>query len=194
MPEQIPSASFIRDACGLASDIAWWASDDAAFNEDWLRIAALQEKSTRWQILRMSYYGVCPDVTAYKNTPDAIIAQCRFPGERWKGWNATVMQAYEALVVSVWHDVLQPLAKTPNDLKVIVGRASLSPIARNASALLVAVQDHDYGDARTPDEWAKVFDQSWRTIRRRINTGEIRAIEIHSKSWRIHRGDVPTAP
>jgi len=71
-----------------------------------------------------------------------------------------------------------------------------SPIKRASkyvTGMLESVTAKIYTEPRTPDEWAKVFDASWKTIRRRIDAGELRAIEVHSKAWRIHLADLPTA-
>lgn len=44
---------------------------------------------------------------------------------------------------------------------------------------------------KSPSEWEKLYGLSWRTIRRRINRGTIRGIEINTKSWKIAAEDVP---
>lgn len=48
-----------------------------------------------------------------------------------------------------------------------------------------------YSRPRSPSEWEKIFDLSWRTIKRRIDSGKIRAKKISTKSYRIHVNDVP---
>ena len=49
-----------------------------------------------------------------------------------------------------------------------------------------------YSEPRRPSDWAKIFKNPWRTIKVGIDSGSIRAIEIHSKSWRIHIDDIPS--
>jgi hypothetical protein len=48
-----------------------------------------------------------------------------------------------------------------------------------------------YSEPRSPDAWEEVFPYTWKTIARRIKEGKIRALMVHSKSWRIHVDDVP---
>lgn len=47
---------------------------------------------------------------------------------------------------------------------------------------------------KSPSEWGKVFNVSSRTLKRRIEAGEIRAKIIHSKSWKIAADDIPKDP
>lgn len=44
---------------------------------------------------------------------------------------------------------------------------------------------------KSPAQWEKLFRCSWRTVRRHIDRGAIRARKVHAKSWWVHREDVP---
>ena len=48
-----------------------------------------------------------------------------------------------------------------------------------------------YSKPRSPSEWATVFGRTWKTVKKNIDNGGIRAIEINSKSYRIHFDDIP---
>jgi hypothetical protein len=45
---------------------------------------------------------------------------------------------------------------------------------------------------RTPAEWGKVFDRSWKTVRRQIEKKEFTAEPRNRKSWRFALGDLPS--
>ena len=44
---------------------------------------------------------------------------------------------------------------------------------------------------KSPAEWQKIFNLGWKTIKRRIDCGDIRAQEVNSKSWKIAADDIP---
>ena len=48
-----------------------------------------------------------------------------------------------------------------------------------------------YSKPRSPSEWATVFGLTWKTVKKNIDKGDIRVIEINSKSYRIHVDDIP---
>jgi len=50
-----------------------------------------------------------------------------------------------------------------------------------------------WSDAKSPSEWYRVFIESWKNTKRRVEKKEIRALRIHSKSWRFAVADLPAA-
>lgn len=49
----------------------------------------------------------------------------------------------------------------------------------------------DYSAPKAPSEWVKLFPWGWDTLRKRIKEGSIRAIKLSTKSYRIHKDDLP---
>jgi hypothetical protein len=196
MAEHIPAAQFILGACGAAETMAWWATDAAEFNEEWLRAFSLGQQLTQWKMQGIPAFGIHPDVTAFKSPPQSMIDRCVFPEDRWAGWNQPVMLAYCDLVLVVWKAIQQPC--DTNSKHPAFNPSLITKVKTYAAVLRDAVQEHDYSEPQTPDDWAKVFGQSWKTIRRRIdaeptNPNKIRALKMNGQSWRIHRGDIPAA-
>ena len=50
----------------------------------------------------------------------------------------------------------------------------------------LAIEKLDYSAPKSPDHWQRVMGESWRTIKRKIDSGEIDSIKISSKRWRVH--------
>lgn len=48
-----------------------------------------------------------------------------------------------------------------------------------------------YSAPKAPSEWVKLFPWEWDTLKKRIEEGSIRAIKLSTKSYRIHKDDLP---
>ena len=55
----------------------------------------------------------------------------------------------------------------------------------------VREEPFEWTEPRSPDQWEQLFQVSWKTLRRRIDCGTIRAQRINSKSYRLNRADLP---
>jgi hypothetical protein len=100
--------------------------------------------------------------------------------------------------------VLQPIAKlkprarpSRNDHAAANGQAtkpaaiatSTTPAIAEASATI------EWTTYEAPGHWEKVFvDMSWKTIRRRVAAGKLRAEQLHKQAWRFAVSDLPTGP
>jgi len=54
------------------------------------------------------------------------------------------------------------------------------------------VPPEQWSEAKSPSEWATIFKCSWRTLKKRIGSGDVRAKQLTNKSYRIHNDDLPT--
>jgi hypothetical protein len=55
----------------------------------------------------------------------------------------------------------------------------------------LAIESLNYSAAKAPSHWEGEFGVSWRTIKRRIDDGEIDAYRVATKRWRVHLRHMP---
>jgi hypothetical protein len=56
------------------------------------------------------------------------------------------------------------------------------------------LKDQAYSEAKSPADWTKVIDLSWKTISRYIDQGKLRAIRISTRRIRLHKDDLAKLP
>jgi hypothetical protein len=170
----------IRATIAFANSILYECQSDIRTHEN--------EVLSQWKsVSRFAFY---PNVFTYKNQPpDDVIARVQFPRHLWgDSWHESVMDSYSNLAIALYFNVVRQLSA--GERLVDISVEVLAEIKKHLNELELAVANNQYSPARSPDEWERIFNKSWKTISRYISSKKIRAIEVHSKSWRIHIEDL----
>jgi excisionase family DNA binding protein len=102
------------------------------------------------------------------------------------------------------HEAIAYYAGLANALPVFDSHKLLAELRREAHAVSEFRQTHEswlskgtssgelWSEPRSPAEWAKAFNVHRDTFLARVREGKIRAKKLTSKSYRVHKDDLPT--
>ena len=68
---------------------------------------------------------------------------------------------------------------------------SITSQSRDPVPMPAELKRTEWSGPKSPSQWAKVFDCSWKTIKRRMDSGILRFKCESTKSYRIHVDDIP---
>jgi hypothetical protein len=123
-------------------------------------------------------------------------------GDEWKSLKRRELSTAEFdATVDLSQILLARRTSTSTEIKLQLTRegAQLSEEwhRRNFMPLLAWLNDASkcehspWSEAKSPDDWERVFNVSWKTIKRRWEAGEISLLEHNSKLWSVHNPDLP---
>ena len=123
---------------------------------------------------------------------------CRVPGPLLERYNELTRQAADGDGMDLeLHALRSALARLGDLMRKgappVAARAGIAETLRKAATAIggEAQKSDDWSEARSPSEWAKALAMSLPTLKRRVKDGKIRVQKITTKSWRVHKDDLP---